>query len=62
MANNTSACFHEPSFSCNNSGTIRKYTGRRAEQLIHGAMKMVTSRSFAEPIVRVAITPGIAQA
>ena len=62
IANNTKACFHEPSASPINKGTIRKYTGKRAEQLIHGATKIVTNRSFAESIVRVAITPGIAQA
>jgi hypothetical protein len=36
--------------------------GRRAEQLISGATRMVTSRSFGFSMVRVAMMPGIAQA
>jgi hypothetical protein len=40
------------------SATITKYTGNRAEQLISGATRIVTSRSFRFSIVRVAITPG----
>ena len=38
------------------------YTGRRAEQVMSGAIMMVTSRSRQWVIVRVAITPGMAQA
>ena len=38
------------------------YTGSRAEQVISGAIMMVTSRSRQLLMVRVAMTPGIAQA
>ncbi|GBD25350.1 hypothetical protein HRbin30_00668 [bacterium HR30] len=38
------------------------YTGRRAEQVMNGATKMVASRSRGEAIVRVAMIPGTAQA
>ncbi len=38
------------------------YTGSRAEHVISGATRMVTSRSRGSWIVRVAITPGMAQA
>ena len=38
------------------------YTGRRAEQLINGATRIVASRSLGVSIVRVAMIPGIAQA
>ena len=38
------------------------YTGRRAEQLVMGAMSVVISRSRALSIVRVAMMPGMAQA
>ena len=38
------------------------YTGRRAEQLMRGAISIVTMRSRRFSITRVAITPGIAQA
>ena len=38
------------------------YTGSLAEQLISGATRIVTSRSFLLSIVRVAMMPGIAQA
>ena len=62
MPNSTNACIQCPSSRCNNIGTSKKYTGNRAAQLIHGATKIVTNRSFAESIVRAAITPGIAHA
>ena len=38
------------------------YTGSRAEQVISGAIMIVTSRSRQWLMVRVAITPGMAQA
>ena len=38
------------------------YTGRRAEQVMSGAMRMVTSRSRQCVMVRVAMMPGMAQA
>ena len=38
------------------------YTGNRAEQVISGATMMVARRSFQLAIVRVAMTPGMAQA
>ncbi len=38
------------------------YTGRRAEQVISGASRMVTSRSRRFGMVRVAMMPGMAQA
>ena len=38
------------------------YTGRRAEQVMSGAIMMVARRSRLEGMVRVAMTPGIAQA
>ena len=38
------------------------YTGRRAEQLISGATKMVAKRARRSSMVRVAIMPGTAQA
>src|SRR6266566_215192 len=38
------------------------YTGKRAEQLISGATRIVTSRSLGLSIVRVAMMPGMAQA
>ena len=38
------------------------YTGRRAEQVINGAIMIVTQRSRGFWIVRVAMMPGIAQA
>ena len=38
------------------------YTGSRAEQLISGATRMVTSRSFGVSMVRAAMMPGMAQA
>ena len=40
----------------------RTYTGNRAEQLIKGAIRIVTIRSRRFSMTRVAITPGIAQA
>ena len=40
----------------------RVYTGIRALQLISGATKIVIKRSFQLEIVRLAMTPGIAQA
>jgi hypothetical protein len=41
---------------------IKVYTGRRAEQLMRGRIRMVTRRSFQLSMVRVAMIPGIAQA
>jgi hypothetical protein len=41
---------------------ISAYTGRRAEQVISGAIMMVARRSRGFWIVRVAMMPGIAQA
>ncbi|MNE95976.1 hypothetical protein D3C80_1941320 [compost metagenome] len=38
------------------------YTGRRAEQLMSGVIRMAIRRSFLFSIIRVAITAGIAQA
>ena len=38
------------------------YTGSRAEQLINGATRMVTSRSLGVSMVRAAMIPGMAQA
>ena len=38
------------------------YTGSRAEQVMSGAIMIVVSRSRQLPMVRVAITPGMAQA
>ena len=38
------------------------YTGRRAEQVISGAIMMVTSRSRQCVMVRAAMMPGMAQA
>ena len=38
------------------------YTGKRAEQVMSGAIMMVTSRSRQWVMERVAITPGTAQA
>ena len=38
------------------------YTGRRAEHVISGAIRMVARRSRGSEIVRVAMMPGIAQA
>ena len=38
------------------------YTGRRAEQVMSGAMRMVTSRSRQLEIERVAMMPGTAHA
>ena len=38
------------------------YTGRRAEQVIGGAMRMVTSRARGSAMVRAAMMPGMAQA
>ena len=38
------------------------YTGRRAEQVMSGAIMMVASRSRADGMVRVAMMPGMAQA
>ena len=38
------------------------YTGKRAEQVIMGAIKMVTKRSREFEILLVAMIPGIAQA
>ena len=38
------------------------YTGRRAEQVISGAIMMVVRRSRQFGIVRVAMMPGMAQA
>jgi len=41
---------------------MSKYTGKRAEQLMSGATRIVTSRSFESSMVRVAMIPGIAHA
>ena len=41
---------------------ISAYTGKRAEQVIKGASMMVARRSRQLAMVRVAITPGTAQA
>src|SRR5436190_12291018 len=41
---------------------INVYTGKRAEQLMNGAIIMVAMRSFRSSIVRVAMIPGTAQA
>ena len=38
------------------------YTGSRAEQVISGAMRMVTTRSRGLAMVRAAMMPGMAQA
>ena len=38
------------------------YTGRRAEQLMSGATKIVAKRSWRVSMVRVAMMPGMAQA
>jgi hypothetical protein len=38
------------------------YTGRRAEQLMSGTTMMVARRSLGSSMVRVAMTPGTAQA
>ena len=46
----------------NSVAIISRYTGKRAEQLISGATRMVTRRSFAFSMVRVAMIPGIAHA
>ena len=52
-----------PSFVSGTHAAISTaYTGNLAEQLISGATRMVTSRSFGVSIVRVAMMPGIAQA
>ena len=40
----------------------KAYTGSRAEQVISGAIMIVTSRSRGLAIVRAAMMPGIAQA
>ena len=40
----------------------KAYTGKRAEQVIKGAIKIVTNRSRGLAIVRVAMMPGIAHA
>src|SRR5260370_31124643 len=45
-----------------NAAISNAYTGKRHEQLISGATKIVTSRSLGLSIVRVAMMPGIAQA
>ncbi len=39
-----------------------RYTGRRAEQLMNGATKIVARRSLRFSIVRAAMMPGMAQA
>src|SRR3954449_9439237 len=41
---------------------IKVYIGKRAEQLMKGAIMMVARRSFGFSIVRVAMIPGMAQA
>ncbi len=41
---------------------MSRYTGRRAEQLMSGATRIVTSRSRAFSMVRVAMMPGMAHA
>ena len=46
----------------NSSDTTSAYTGTRAEQLISGATRIVTSRSRRSGITRAAITAGIAHA
>ena len=46
----------------NTVAIISAYTGRRAEQVISGAIMIVTRRSRQLEMVRVAITPGMAQA
>ena len=45
-----------------NAPIINVYTGKRAEQLINGAIIIVANRSRRLSIVRVAIMPGIAHA
>ena len=45
-----------------NAPISKAYTGSRAEQVISGAIKIVTKRSRGLAIVRVAMIPGIAQA
>ena len=45
-----------------NAAMIKVYTGRRAEQVIKGAIRMVASRSRLLSIVRVAMMAGTAHA
>ena len=45
-----------------NAAINKAYTGRRAEQVISGATKIVVKRSRGSLILRVAIIPGTAQA
>ena len=45
-----------------NAPISRAYTGSRAEQVISGAIMMVTSRSRGLAMLRVAMMPGMAQA
>ena len=45
-----------------NAAMIRKYIGRRAEQVINGAIRMVANRSRLLSIVRVAMMAGTAHA
>ena len=45
-----------------NAPIMTVYTGKRAEQVISGAIRIVAKRSFWSMIVRVAMIPGIAQA
>ena len=63
--NSTSPC------SSKSPATVRRgtkapissaYTGRRAEHVINGAMRIVTTRSRGLAMVRVAMMPGMAQA
>ena len=55
------ACAKGP-YVAKNAPISNVYTGRRALQLMNGAMRIVASRSFRLSIVRVAIMPGMAQA
>ena len=45
-----------------NAPISRAYTGRRAEQVISGATRMVARRSRGSWMLRVAMMPGTAQA
>ena len=63
--NSTSPCNSTPpqTSRCGTKALIRSaYTGSRAEQVISGAIRMVTSRSRGLAMVRAAMMPGMAQA
>ena len=63
--NSTKPCkFKKPHTVCDgiNAAISRAYTGKRAEQVMSGATKIVVKRSRGSLMLRVAIIPGTAQA